>query len=182
MRNLPAGMRYLPGFLPPAASSHLYSWLLDSLNWEQETIHLFGRERLVPRRIAWFGDAGLDYRYAGRSHPGRSWPRELSPLRARIARELGVRPNFVLLNRYRSGSDSMGWHRDDEAGCARQIASVSLGAPRAFLLREAESEHSQRLILEDGSLLLFDGTVRHALPKTRRAVGERINLTFRVLT
>ena len=51
-----------------------------------------------------------------------------------------------------------------------------------FLLREAESEHSQRLILEDGSLLLFDGTVRHALPKTRRAVGERINLTFRVLT
>ena len=85
MRNLPAGMSYLPGFLTPAASSRLYSWLLDSLTWEQETIYLFGRECLVPRRIAWFGDDGLDYRYAGRSHPGRSWPRQLSSLRAWIA-------------------------------------------------------------------------------------------------
>ena len=174
-------MIYLPAFLAPSAAKRLFDWLCDSVAWEQETIRLFGTERPVPRRIAWFGDEGLDYRYSGRSHPSRCWPRALVSLREDVAAQLGMVPNFVLLNRYRNGSDSMGWHRDDEAGCDPRIASVSLGAPRSFLLRRADEEDSRRLVLEDGSLLLFDGTERHSLPKTRRPVGERINLTFRVL-
>ena len=174
-------MIYLPEFLAASAAKRLFDWLCDSVTWEQETIRLFGRERPVPRRIAWFGDEGLDYRYSGRSHPSRCWPRTLGPLREDVARQLGAPPNFVLLNRYRDGSDSMGWHRDDEAGCDPRIASVSLGAARSFLLRTADARESRRLVLENGSLLLFDGTDRHALPKTRRPVGERINLTFRIL-
>ncbi len=175
-------MNYLPGFLEPAAASRLFGWLCGSVLWEHETVHLYGQERTVPRRIAWFGDDGLDYRYSGRSHEARRWPRPLATLRDDIATQLGARPNFVLLNRYATGSDSMGWHRDDEDGCASRIASLSLGATRAFLVREAGADRSRRLLLEDGSLLLFDGTDRHALPKTRRPVGERINLTFRVLS
>jgi alkylated DNA repair dioxygenase AlkB len=174
-------MKYLPGYLAPSESSGLFRWLSDTIVWEQEAIHLFGRERLVPRRVAWFGDDGLDYRYSGRSHPARRWPPLLSSLRERVAQELGEIPNFVLLNQYRTGSDSMGWHRDDEASTTPRIASLSLGASRSFLVREADAPKSRRLVLDDGSLLVFDGTVRHALPKTRRRVGERINLTFRVL-
>jgi alkylated DNA repair dioxygenase AlkB len=102
-------------------------------------------------------------------------------VRTRIERELGQTPNFVLLNRYCTGADSMGWHRDDEAGCTGDIASLSLGAERTFLLRPDGACRSTRLILEHGSLLIFDGRMRHALPKTRRVLGERVNLTFRVL-
>mgnify|MGYP001828918869 CR=1 FL=1 len=174
-------MKYLPAFLPPPASARLFGWLLYAVPWQQETIVLFGRETKVPRRVAWFGEAGLDYRYSGRSHPGTGWPEPLDALRARIEQELGQTPNFVLLNRYRTGADSMGWHRDDEAGCTGDIASLSLGADRTFLLRPDCASRSTRLVLEHGSLLVFDGRVRHALPKTRRAAGERVNLTFRVL-
>jgi alkylated DNA repair dioxygenase AlkB len=173
-------LNYVPAFLPAPASAELFQWLCEVVPWQQEKIHLYGREHSVPRRVAWFGDPGLDYRYSGRSHPGSGWPPVLEALRDPVAGQLGVRPNFVLLNRYRAGSDSMGWHRDDETGSAPRIASLSLGASRSFLLREEGASRSRRLMLEDGSLLVFDGRVRHSLPKTRRPIGERINLTFRV--
>jgi len=175
-------LSYVPAFLPSPASAELFGWLREAVSWQQEKISLFGREHTVPRRIAWFGEAGLDYRYSGRSHPGSGWPPVLEALREPIACQLGTRPNFVLLNHYRGGSDGMGWHRDDEAGSAPLIASLSLGASRTFLVREDGAPRSSRLPLEDGSLLVFDGGVRHALPKTRRTIGERINLTFRVLS
>jgi len=172
---------YRPGFLPSADAEALFSWLQSDVPWRTETITLFGQPRRVPRLVAWYGDKGLDYRYSGRSHPGSGWPEALADLRRRVATELEQYPNFLLLNRYRDGADSMGWHRDDEAGLHVSIASVSLGAPRTFLLREEGADRSRSITLEHGSLLLFDGRVRHALPKTRRHVGERINLTFRMI-
>ncbi len=172
---------YRPGFLQPAEATDLFSWLRTDVAWCTETFTLFGREKTVPRLVAWFGDQALDYRYAGRSHLGAGWPEALADLRARVAGELEQSPNFLLLNRYRDGADSMGWHRDDEAGLGEKIASVSLGATRNFLLRDPGDSRSRSLPLEHGSLLLFDGRIRHALPRTRRPVGERINLTFRVI-
>lgn len=172
---------YRAGFLTSAEADDLMAWLQGSVAWQTESIVLFGKRRPVPRLVSWFGDSGLNYRYSGQPHCCSGWPSELAGLRAKVGAQLSVTPNFLLLNRYRNGADSMGWHRDDEAGLGAQIASVSLGAPRSFLLREANASRSQALKLEHGSLLLFDGRTSHALPKTRRPVGERINLTFRVL-
>lgn len=46
--------------------------------------------------------------------------------------------NSLLLNRYKGGSDSVGWHSDDEKlyGSAPEIASVSFGCDREFLLKK----------------------------------------------
>jgi alkylated DNA repair dioxygenase AlkB len=173
--------RYQPDFLTPTDAGDLLGWLLHDVAWQTETISLFGQHRVVPRLVAWFGEKGLNYRYSGRCHSGAGWPEKLGDLRKRVAAELKETPNFLLLNRYRDGSDSMGWHRDDEAGIGACIASVSLGASRTFLLREEDAERSCSMMLEHGSLLVFDGRIRHALPKTKRRVGERINLTFRVI-
>jgi len=92
----------------------------------------------------------------------------------------------VLANLYRDGRDCMGWHSDDEPelGARPLIASLSLGATRRFALRHRR-DPSRRLVLElpAGSLLLMRGQTqarwRHALPRTARPVGPRINLTFR---
>lgn len=173
--------RYQPDFLEPEAAAALFHWLQTDVAWQSETIKLFGRTRPVPRLVAWFGDGGLNYQYSGRSHQGHGWPAELAEVRSRVAVEMQQTPNFLLLNRYRDGADSMGWHCDDEAGLDTLIASVSLGAVRNFLLRESGAKRSRTLELAHGSLLVFDGRNRHALPKTRHPVGERINLTFRML-
>src|SRR5690606_23089936 len=87
---------------------------------------------------------------------------------------------------YRDGRDAMGWHSDDEPelGPEPLIASLSLGAVRRFVLRRRD-DPARKLALElgPGSLLLMGGSTqrywKHALPRTARPVGARINLTFR---
>lgn len=173
------GFRYLPGFLDERQAAALFEWLLHGLDWRQEWLYLYGRRTPVPRLLSWSGDAGLNYRYSGTDHVCDGWQPALLALRRRLASALGMPSNFVLINRYRHGGDYMGWHADDERGLASTVASVSLGATRRFLLRPPGWQSSERLDLENGSVLLMDGSVRHSLPRTRRAVGERINLTFR---
>jgi alkylated DNA repair dioxygenase AlkB len=105
----------------------------------------------------------------------------LSVLRDRVQAIAAQEFNFLLLNRYSDGQQHMGWHRDDEAGCAGNIASLSLGAARRFRFESENSGNREQIDLEHGSLLLFDGRQRHCLAKTARPVAERINLTFRLL-
>ena len=144
---------YVPGYLQPRVAHALLSWALAEVAWRSEEIVLFGRRRSVPRLVAWYGDEGLNYRYSGGEHRANGWPSPLIELRDQISEFLPDVPNFVLLNRYRSGQDAMGWHTDDEAMAADLIGSISLGAPRRFLVRPAGSPASTRVVLEHGSLL-----------------------------
>jgi len=171
---------YAPRYLSRRSADGLLAWLLEPGHWREEAVTLFGRRHPVPRLVGCYGDAGLEYRYAGTSHPTSGWPVRLRRLRARLRDDLATDFNFVLLNRYRSGADRMGWHRDDERGLASLVASVSLGAPRRFRVELPDGER-RSLVLEHGSLLCLDGRWRHTLPATRRSVDERVNLTFRHL-
>ena len=153
-------------------------WAEHEVDWRRENVHLFGRQIQVPRRVAWFGEPGLNYRYSGLDHVAQGWPPLLHRLRDELQRTFDVASNFVLLNRYEDGSQYMGWHRDDERNIGRDVCSVSLGAQRRFLL-ENEAGERQTLQLPHGSVLLHPGRWRHCLPKTALPVGVRINLSFR---
>jgi alkylated DNA repair dioxygenase AlkB len=177
---LERGYRYVPAFLDAAAAGLLFAQLRSEVCWRAETIRLFGRSIEVPRRVAWYGDAGCNYRYAGLDHPCSGWLPALQSLRDRIATEFGLDTHMALLNLYRDGRDGMGWHTDAEPGQGAVLGSLSLGATRRFRLRLPTG--ALTLALEHGSLLLMAGALPHALPKTRRPVAERINLTFRTLT
>ena len=175
-------------WLTPAEADALFAQLRTQVAWEVHRLRLFGREVDSPRLSCWIGDPDAGYRYSGTYFEPRPWPPVLQPIRARLARELGVAFNSVLANLYRSGADSMGWHSDDERelGATPVIASLSLGAERRFLLRHRrEPERKLAIALGPGSLLVMSGDTqrhyRHSLPRTRRVVGERINLTFRVV-
>ena len=176
-------VRYQQHFLTPQEADHWFIWLQNTteVHWQQETFSIFGRRVLAPRQLAWIGDAGLNYRYTGLDHKGSGWPESLESLRARIERTAGQKFNFLLLNRYKNGQDYMGWHRDDEAGCQGDIASLSLGAERRFRIERGSAEERRHIDLEHGSLMIFNGRQRHCLTKTKRRVGERINLTFRLI-
>ena len=150
---------------------------LERLDWQQESFKIFGRRHLAPRKSCWFGDSGLNYRYAGSDHLAQPWPTELQPLHAEVTRFCGCDFNYVLLNHYQSGAEYMGWHKDDERGSAPHIAALSLGAERPFDLEVGDKW--ERIILDSGSLLCFDGRIRHRLPKTMKVKQPRISLTFR---
>lgn len=138
---------------------------------------MYGRHIPVPRLTCWLGERGVTYRYAGADHVATPWPDWLRQLAEDVAARFNLRFNFVLLNRYRNGADYMGWHKDDERGTTPWIASLSLGASRPFDLQLPTGR--QRVQLEAGSVLCFDGRLRHRLPKAMRVEQERINLTFR---
>lgn len=175
-----------PCWLASAQADALMQALLVEVPWETHRIRLFGREHASPRLSCWIGDPGATYRYSGTRFEPRPWPSVLLPIRERLGRELGVDFNSALANLYRDGRDAMGWHSDDEPelGAEPVIASLSLGATRRFLLKHrAEPEQRLALDLGHGGLLVMAGQTqrayRHALPRTARPVGPRVNLTFR---
>lgn len=181
-----AELAFDPSWLDAGAAAALLAVLHDAVPWQVHRIRLFGREHASPRLSCWIGDPGAGYRYSGTHFEPHPWPPALHPIRERLARELGIEFNSVLANRYRDGRDAMGWHGDDERelGPAPVIASLSLGATRRFVLRH-RLQPQRKLVLElpRGSLLVMSGATqrhyRHALPRTAKPVGERINLTFR---
>lgn len=170
----------------PAAAGALFARLLAETAWEQHELNLFGRRVKAPRLSAWHGDPDADYGYSGLRLVPRPWTPCLLEVRAAVQALAGCGFNSVLLNRYRDGDDSMGWHSDDEPelGAAPVIASVSLGTAREFRLRRKRGPRlEQRLVLPDASVLVMAGDTQrcwqHSIPKTRRPCAERINLTFR---
>jgi alkylated DNA repair dioxygenase AlkB len=170
---------YWSGYLSTGEGEHLFQQAQSSLVWHSETFTIFGRERTVPRQISWVADVGLDYRYAARSHVGTGWPSWLVGVVQRIASDFDRFDNHLLLNRYRCGSDHMGWHRDDERGVVGEVLVLSLGAPRTLRWRIGAMGKSQPLLLEHGSLLRLDGRLYHKLMAAPGQQGERISMTFR---
>ncbi|WMJ67754.1 alpha-ketoglutarate-dependent dioxygenase AlkB [Stenotrophomonas sp. 24(2023)] len=181
-----ADVRHLPRWLAAAEADALQRALQEQVAWETHRIHLFGRWVDSPRLSSWMGDADAHYRYSGADFAPHPWPPVLRGVRARLQQATGARFNSVLANRYRDGSDSMGWHSDDEPelGSEPSIASLSLGAARRFLLRRRDDPtRKAEYLLGHGDLLVMAGQTQrfyqHALPKMARVQGERINLTFR---
>ena len=182
-----AELLFAPDFLPAAEATALLDHLAATVGWEQRTIRLFGQQFPQPRLTAWYGDPAARYTYSGLAWEPHPWLPVLTRLRQQLEAATAARYNSVLLNLYRDGRDSMGWHADDEPelGPAPTIASLSLGATRRFRLRpRAGLPHTPFSIdLPHGSLLLMHGSTQqhwqHALPKTARPVGPRLNLTFR---
>ena len=188
----PRFFAYTPRFLAEPEADGVLERLWRELDWSQKEIKLFGRRLLQPRLVAWYGDPEAVYSYSGLTLEPLPWHPLLLQLRERIQLFCGHRFNSVLANAYRDGRDSMGWHSDDERelGCNPVIASLSLGATRRFLLRPRQAEPGVRreslaLAPEHGSLLLMQGEsqqrFQHALPRSRQAVGLRINLTYRLV-
>lgn len=181
-----AELRFAPDWLTRAEADALLVSLREEIPWETHRIRLFGRELDSPRLSCWIGDEGAAYSYSGARFQPLPWPAALLPVRQRLANELDGAFNSVLANRYRDGCDYMGWHSDNESALGPHplIASLSLGATRRFVLKHRH-EPSRKLELElpHGSLLVMGGDTqrnyKHALPRTARPVGERINLTFR---
>ncbi|MEO7531397.1 MAG: alpha-ketoglutarate-dependent dioxygenase AlkB, partial [Sediminibacterium sp.] len=176
-------------FFSKELSDNFYHHLLTNIQWQQEEITLYGKTHLTPRLTAWYGDAGKTYRYSGIQHQPVGWTNDLQQIRQQIEDTTGIHFNSVLLNYYRNGQHSMGWHRDDEKELGRNpvIGSVSFGETRPFRLRHKFRKDLEpvEILLRHGSFLLMAGSTQHfwehSIPKTAKPINPRINLTFRVI-
>lgn len=92
--------------------------------------------------------------------------------------------NVCLLNFYQDGQQRIGWHCDrEEIGRTTPIASISLGATRAFGIRAKQGLEKHTMDLHHGSLVVMEAICQqhyvHSIPKQTNVTEGRINLTFR---
>ena len=159
--------------------------LVQETAWRAEAITLWGKAVMQPRLTAWQGEA--DYTYSGLRLTAQPYSSLVAQIKDVVESVTGRRFNSVLLNYYRNERDSMGMHSDDEKELGPQpaIASVSFGATRTFILKHKRTKQTVRLDLPPGSLLLMSGNTQanwqHGINKSTRALGARVNLTFRFI-
>jgi len=184
-----ADVSYMREFDLGVPSMEMMRALIDETPWRQEDVKVWGKTFRQPRLVAWYGDPGHAYRYSGISLNPLPWTDRIAGIKAKVERLVATQFNSVLLNYYRNQNDSMGMHSDDEKelGPRPTIASISLGAERSFLLKSKVEPDAKlvKLSLASGSLLLMKGDTqknyKHGIGKESRALGPRVNMTFRVI-
>ncbi len=163
----------------------LYDALFNNIHWENERVIMFGKEIITKRKVAFFSDPSISYRYASKTKIGLPWTITLLTIKNTIESITKESYNACLLNLYHNGEESMGWHSDNEKEIITNssIASLSLGASRKFSFKNKETKESVSIELANGSLLEMKGSVQthwwHALLKSKKVTDARINLTFR---
>ena len=181
-----ASVRYDGSFYAFAKAELLKNTLLIETPWRQNKIQLFGKIHDEPRLTQLYGDADIAYGYSGIEFKALPWTETLKQIKADVEQAAGTTFNICLINQYRTGQDSNGWHADNEKelGTNPTIASVSLGQERFFHLKHNENKDWRfKFPLENGSLLIMENqtqhTYKHQIAKTKREIALRINLTFR---
>jgi alkylated DNA repair dioxygenase AlkB len=180
-----ADVIYHPDFLDAQIAESYFQRLIQELNWQADTIKMFGKTITTERLYAWHGDEAFDYAYSGKSRLAAPWTPTLFEIKKLLEDKVGTSFNCCLLNYYADGSQGMSWHSDDEKVMEANgiIASVSLGAERIFEFKHKSDTIRKKILLENGSLLLMQGETQkhylHQLPKSKKVKGARINLTFR---
>jgi alkylated DNA repair dioxygenase AlkB len=178
---------FYPNFFSKAESDLYLQIFKESIEWKQESMNIYGKQVNFPRLTAWYGDKDKPYSFSGITLQPKVWSKELLEIKDKIEPLSKVQFNSVLLNRYRSGNDSISWHTDEEKELGQNpvIASVNYGATRKFQLRHIVTKEKLEIELTHGSLLIMQGELQHywqhQVPKTSKVIGERINLTFRVI-
>ena len=179
---------YIKNCFDEEESLYFLKSLMDKIKWKQDYINFFGKSHPLPRLTAWYGDSNMNYTYSGIPMTPYPWNNELLEIKKRADKYAKNNFNSVLLNYYRSGNDSVSWHSDDEKELGDQpiIGSVSFGATRKFRLRNKNNKKMiHNIELENGSLLIMKKLTQqyweHEIPKTKKKVAERINLTFRTI-
>lgn len=187
--NLPnAELIYVPNFIDKQQSDDYFKIINTQTNWQQNTITIFGKTHKEPRLTALYGNTNQTYGYANIILHPKPFTDTLYDIKTKVETLSNNKFNTLLINLYRNGNDSNGWHADNEKELGKNpvIASVSFGEERPFHFKHRTlKQHRHKLLLQHGSLLLMKGEMQHywlhQIAKTKKDIKARINLTFRTL-
>jgi alkylated DNA repair dioxygenase AlkB len=170
-----AWLDVLPGWFTGADA--LFERLAANVPWRAERRVMYDRMVAVPRLVSYYGE--------DQPLPDQALDEARRALDDRYLPALGEPLCTAGLCLYRDGRDSVAWHGDNSGRRlpTTVVAILSLGTPRALLLRPVTGGRALRYQLGHGDLLVMGGTCQrtwqHAIPKTARAVGPRISVQFR---
>ena len=146
-----ADITYYPNFLDPREADTYFEVFKNTVPWQQDEIKIFGKTHAQPRLTALYSTNGKPYSYSNITMQPHDFTLELLDIKERI--EVITKNSFTtcLLNLYRDGKDSNGWHADNEKelGINPVIASITLGQERYFHLKHRrQKELKHKLLLQ----------------------------------
>jgi len=180
------GQAHYFGIIVNAEQKHSYfDELLNKIEWTNEKLVMFGKEIITKRKVAFYGDSLMSYTYSNKTKQALAWTPLLLEIKNLTTSYTGSHYNACLLNLYHDGEEGMGWHSDDEKEIITNssIASLSFGAERKFGIKHKATKETHSILLENGSLFEMLGSFQkhwlHSMPKSKKIIAPRINLTFR---
>ena len=180
------GQAHYFGIIVNAEQKHTYfNELLNKIEWTNEKLIMFGKEIITKRKVAFYGDSLMSYTYSNKTKQALAWTPLLLGIKNLTTTFTGSHYNACLLNLYHDGEEGMGWHSDDEKEIIpnSSIASLSFGAERKFAIKHKTTKETHSILLENGSLFEMLGSFQkhwlHSMPKSKKIIAPRINLTFR---
>jgi alkylated DNA repair dioxygenase AlkB len=183
-----AELIYVPDFFKIQEANYYFNAINNQTQWQHDDITVFGKTYKQPRLTALFGDTNQPYSYSNITMYPKGFTPILNEIKEKVEDFSNEEFNTLLINLYRDGNDSNGWHADNEKelGINPVIASISLGEERPFHFKHRTLKTERHKIdLKHGSLLLMKGEMQHfwlhQISKTKRKIQPRINLTFRKL-
>ncbi len=183
-----AELIYVPNFFTKKEADTYFNAINTATNWQQDTIRVYGKTYMQPRLTALFGETNQPYSYSNITMYPQPFTKILDSIKQRVETFCHCKFNTLLINLYRNGNDSNGWHADNEKELGKNpsIASVSFGAERPFHYKhKTQKEQRYKITLQHGSLLFMQGEMQHywlhQIAKTKKNISPRINLTFRQL-
>ena len=182
-----AELIYIPNFFSKQEADSYFNIINTETNWQQDDITIYGKTYKQPRLTALFGESNQPYGYSNIVMKPKPFTQTLQSVKSKVEDYTNYKFNALLLNLYRNGNDSNGWHADNEKELGENpvIVSVSFGETRAFHFKHKTlKDQRYKLILEHGSLLLMKGEMQqhwlHQIAKTKKQIKPRINLTSRI--
>ncbi|MGC1471861.1 MAG: alpha-ketoglutarate-dependent dioxygenase AlkB [Psychroserpens sp.] len=183
-----AEILYIENFYDSSTADHYFKILKETITWQQDDITIFGKTYKQPRLTALYANNEKPYSYSNITMTPHRFTTELLEITSNIEAEINNQFTTVLLNLYRDGNDSNGWHADNEKELGENpiIASMSFGQTRPFHFKHRTlKDQRHKIDLNHGSLLVMRGEMQHhwlhQIAKTKKTIGERINLTFRTI-
>ena len=180
-----AELIYMPQFYTKQQADQYFEVLRTTVDWHQDDITIFGKTYKQPRLTALHSENEKPYSYSNITMLPKALTSELLQIKQDVEQQSHHKFTSVLLNLYRDGNDSNGWHADNEKELGQNpvIASLSLGEERPFHFKHRTLKNERSKMLQHGSLLIMKGEMQHFwlhhIAKTKKKIGERINLTFR---
>ena len=183
-----AHLIYIPNCFSKTEADTLFKSLRHNTNWQEDDITIFGKTYKQPRLTALYSENNKPYSYSSITMYPEPYTSEITNIKHKVEELANSHFNTVLLNLYRHGNDSNGWHADNEKELGKHpvIASVTFGEERPFHFKHRQiKDERHKLTLNHGSLLIMKGAMQehwlHQIAKTKKEIGERINLTFRTI-
>lgn len=185
--DLPSDIYYWDDVYSEEESLHYFTKLQSLKTLKQGEVKLFGRCYSTPRLESFHGEYAFQYRYSNQLLTAEPFTKEMLEIKQQVELITKDTFNVALVNFYRNGLDSNGWHADNEKelGPNPTIASISFGASRTFKLRSNQTKQVKKITLSSGSLLYMGKSIQHqyqhCIPKEPKIDQPRINITFRTI-